>query len=1233
MRGTTTRGKRITRIGLALAVVAVALVVLMSGSALAAPPWSDAPNSWWISTYNITETQAASVADGWPDHTFRPAIKVNRAQFAKMAVAGLGVPTAYPSVASFPDVPLTNYFSPWIEGGVAGGLIAGQADGTFGPNKTIIRQQANSILGNYLAQKELTLRGHLAGKTANYPSLNTWYVAEGMGILAQFADANRVAAVHAPATAYLVYRGVVQGAYTAGLMFLGPELDLTRGQAVALVLRVKAVTFSTALPTVASLNPSSGLPAGGNTVVITGTNFTDVFAVRFGGVNATYTVNSATKITAVAPAGTLGSTVDVTVETAAGTSAKGTATKYVYGLPTVTGLSPASGPTQGGNTVLITGTNLTGATAVKFGTKPATSFNVVSSTQISAVAPSGSGTVDVTVVTPGGTTATSLASKYSYGAPTVTGLSPTTGPAAGGTTVTITGTGFSGVSSVKFGTKNAASFTVTSPTTITAVTPVAVVGIVDVTVTTPAGTSTTSSSTKFTYTGPVITLLAPAAGPLGGGNIVTITGTGFTNVSSVTFGGKTATFVVDSSTQIRATAPSASTNSTVDVVVTTSAGASATGDATKYTYGIPVITSLDPSWGPAEGGTLVTVNGGGFVNVTAVKFGGVNATSFHVYSATMLTAVSPAGTDGSTVQVTVTANGGTSSTSGTANDFTYGAGKFVITRSGTTTSLTGLSRTAGQTLALRITAEDPSGDIIDNFTGTVVLTSNAWNGSVSVNMTDGVKDNVVVTPKIAGTLRYITATYGSIVTTNASGNFTVTAASVSKLQVLLPGEAAAPGTTTGKTGTANSQAAGVAFNIVVNAVDAYWNVVTSVSDAVHLTSSDGAATMPLSDLHLSLGTRTISVTLNTAGSQTITADDTTNGAVANGTSSSVTVTSFAHLVIVVPGETLNVGTAPGKTGSPTDRTAGQTFNVDVYAMDSTWHVVTGVTDTIRLTTTCPNRSLPSDTDMTSGHVQLSVNLYTKGTAWTITATDLDAGVSVTSAAIKVVAAGLDHFGWATISGTKTAGTNFLVTLTAYDVYNNVKSDYAGTPALTVSNGGTVSPAAPAPGEWSNGVWAHNVYVTKAGTGIHLTAVDAPANNNSGTFNVVAGAPTQVTDRQWRTTSGPGAWTGSDPGAPLASGTHVDLRMQLADAYGNPCISVNVSAAHPWFHYEQTVGGSATGGTAPSSSTTDSEGYVIWTNRGGYTDATYRLWLGLDTDAQGDPDEGGLWSYFTIVWAP
>src|ERR1019366_2825485 len=87
-------------------------------------------------------------------------------------------------------------------------------------------------------------------------------------------------------------------------------------------------------------------------------------------------------------------------------------------------------------------------------------------------------------------------------APTVSSVSPNTGSTAGGTSLTVTGTNFSGATAVKFGSVPAASFIVTSSTTVTAVSPAGSSGTVDVTVTTPAGTSPTSAADAFTYVTP-----------------------------------------------------------------------------------------------------------------------------------------------------------------------------------------------------------------------------------------------------------------------------------------------------------------------------------------------------------------------------------------------------------------------------------------------------------------------------------------------------------------------------------------------------------------------------------------------------------------------------------------------------------------------------------------------------------------------------------------------------------
>ena len=256
------------------------------------------------------------------------------------------------------------------------------------------------------------------------------------------------------------------------------------------------------VPVVNAISASSGPLAGGANIVITGSGFSMVTGVKFGSTTVTYyTVTNTTSISATVPSGTAG-TVDITVTNTLGTSSTSSADQYTYvAAPTISSISPSTGSTAGGTSVSITGTNLTGASAVKFGSNNASSYTVNSSISITATSPAGSGTVDVTATTVGGTSATSGSDQFTYSvaAPTVTLVSPNSGPTAGGTSVSITGTNFSSVSNVKFGSTSAASYTVNSTTSITATSP-AGTGAVDITVVAAAGTSATGSPDQFTYT-------------------------------------------------------------------------------------------------------------------------------------------------------------------------------------------------------------------------------------------------------------------------------------------------------------------------------------------------------------------------------------------------------------------------------------------------------------------------------------------------------------------------------------------------------------------------------------------------------------------------------------------------------------------------------------------------------------------------------------------------------------
>ncbi|GGY26467.1 IPT/TIG domain-containing protein [Streptomyces djakartensis] len=335
------------------------------------------------------------------------------------------------------------------------------------------------------------------------------------------------------------------------------------------------VTFTyvtAAVPTLTGLSPSQGPTSGGTTVTLTGTNLTGATAVSFGGTPAaSFTVNSATQITATTPPNTPG-TAPVTVTTPGGTS---NALTFTYlAAPTLTGLSPSQGPTSGGTSVTLTGTNLTGATAVSFGGTPAASFTVNSATQITATTPPNTpGAAPVTVTTPGGTSNPNVPQAYFFyvARPALTSVVPPSGATAGGTPVTLSGTNLLNATAVRFDGVAALSFTVDSATQITAVTPPRAAGTASVTVTTPGGTS---DPIGYVYlASPTLSTLVPDRGPANAVTVVTLTGTGLATATDVQFGTASASFTVVSPTQITAVAPTGPAGP-VSVRVTTPAGTS-----------------------------------------------------------------------------------------------------------------------------------------------------------------------------------------------------------------------------------------------------------------------------------------------------------------------------------------------------------------------------------------------------------------------------------------------------------------------------------------------------------------------------------------------------------------------------------------------------------------------------------------------------------------------------------
>ena len=519
------------------------------------------------------------------------------------------------------------------------------------------------------------------------------------------------------------------------------------------------------LMTITGISPTSGPVGGGGTMTITGAGFTGTSFVIFQqspifgqprSTRASFTVDSDTQITVTippAPAGVPGVAGISVVSPVPRDTSKSVPLYNYVSTPTVTGVSGNFGLVSGGTTVTVSGTGFTSGTTVQFGSIPATSVTVHSNTSLSVVSPPNSaGVAEITVTNQVGTSAVSLADQFTYlPLPAVTGVSPAVGPAAGGNNIIITGTTFMlpngnlTATEVDFGSVPARGFFVNSATQITVEVPPGSAGTVDVTVKTSAGTTTVTSADQYTYFPlPAVTGVSPSSGPIVGGNPVTITGTGFTGASAVSFDSVPATsFTVNSDTSITATVPAGVAGAFPlvgvidDVTVTTPGGTSATSTADQYTYEpVPAVTGVSPSSGPIVGGNTVTVTGAdftggtGFITPSAVLFGTVPATSFTVNDDGSITAVVPAGAVG-IVDVTVTTSGGTSPVSA-ADQYVYHP---TCTTTITGTHATQLNVTSGLTCLVNATQ---SGRVTVGPGAALSVTNSNVQGTVTATSPSGI---------------------------------------------------------------------------------------------------------------------------------------------------------------------------------------------------------------------------------------------------------------------------------------------------------------------------------------------------------------------------------------------------------------------------------------------------------------------------------------------------------------
>ncbi|MFI1304089.1 Ig-like domain repeat protein [Streptomyces sioyaensis] len=306
------------------------------------------------------------------------------------------------------------------------------------------------------------------------------------------------------------------------------------------------------------------------------------------------------------------------------------------------------------------------------------------------------------------------------------GVFPNQGSSGGGTLVTLIGSHFSNATAVYFGSRPAAAFAVLDDQTIVAVSP-AGSGAVPVTVTTPGGTARIGYFYYLSW--PALSVITPAAGPVGGGNVVELRGINLSTALLVHFGDAVAFPVVLSDARLLVTAPPVAGPGTVPVYVTGIGGVS---NRLRYTYAAaPSVTGVSPATGPIAGGSTVVLTGTGLSLVTGVRFGALPAASFRAYSDTLIVAVTPAGAPGP-ADITVTTPGGSVTVPAA---FDYKAPSATVVTSTPDPALVGqpVTFTAAVT-GVPPTPGTPSGTVTFDFgDGTAVVTAAVTDGTATVS--------------------------------------------------------------------------------------------------------------------------------------------------------------------------------------------------------------------------------------------------------------------------------------------------------------------------------------------------------------------------------------------------------------------------------------------------------------------------------------------------------------------
>ena len=194
--------------------------------------FADADKSAWYFDY-VLYVYEKGLMKGVASNTFQPGTPMTRAMLVTTLYKMAGTPAAT-SAVNFPDITADSWYKPAVEWAAANKIVSGYADGTFGPNDPITREQLAVLLWRYASHSGLKIA------TGGYPALSS------------YNDAFSVNEVMRVGFDWVCSNGIITGTVNNGTTLLMPQASATRAEVAAVPKRF--VEMGISLPANPSMN-------------------------------------------------------------------------------------------------------------------------------------------------------------------------------------------------------------------------------------------------------------------------------------------------------------------------------------------------------------------------------------------------------------------------------------------------------------------------------------------------------------------------------------------------------------------------------------------------------------------------------------------------------------------------------------------------------------------------------------------------------------------------------------------------------------------------------------------------------------------------------------------------------------------------------------------------------------------------------------------------------------------